>query len=113
MFITIFFENVRIWHVFLMRIYSIMLIIPKQEVKWLKHLKSQSEHDDTMVTVSISAEFNRLLIESAQVSGRSKRVEAEMRLKDHLGRFELYLTQELTKERGEKKLENSRYKYRK
>lgn len=79
----------------------------------MKHSKSQPEHDDTMVTVSISAEFNRLLIESAQVSGRSKRIEAEMRLKDHLARFELYLTPELIKERGGNKQEQSRYQYRK
>lgn len=36
-----------------------------------------------------------------------------MKLKDHLARFELFLTPELTKERGEQKKGNSRYQYRK
>lgn len=98
---------------FLIKFYLIIQITPIKEVEWLKHSKSQPEHDDTMVTVSISAEFNRLFIESAQISGRSKRIEAEMRLKDHLARFELYLTPELIKKRGKEEEEYSRYQYRK
>ncbi|MFA0072142.1 TraY domain-containing protein [Vibrio cyclitrophicus] len=56
--------------------------------------KSRGESDSpdnnkiTHVTCGLSTEFNGLLDDSVAASGRSKKVEAEMRLKDHLARYE-------------------------
>lgn len=42
----------------------------------------------THVNVKLDAEFNELLTKSALKNERSKRKEAQARLKDHLNRFE-------------------------
>lgn len=46
----------------------------------------------THVTGELDEHFNGLLNKSAKASGRSKKVEAEMRLKDHLARYESVTT---------------------
>lgn len=79
--------------------------------------KSQPEAETTSVTVFIDAQSNRYLTQAARISGRSKRLEAEMRIMDHLARFELFLTDELLKERenfpSNTKLKKSLYRLRK
>ncbi len=44
-------------------------------------------HRTTSVTMGVDAPTNRLLTESAKRSKRTKRSEAELRLRDHLKRF--------------------------
>ncbi|WP_273818539.1 TraY domain-containing protein [Providencia rettgeri] len=44
----------------------------------------EKEHKSVTITVPISAETNRLLTKSAKRARRSKRVEAVLRLSEHL-----------------------------
>jgi hypothetical protein len=53
----------------------------------------------TTASVRLDPDSNGLLTESAQRSGRAKKIEAEMRLKDHLIRFELITAVGVTKPR--------------
>lgn len=53
-------------------------------------MKTNSNLSDsgTMVTVKISSTANNLLITSARKSKRSKKSESELRLEDHLRKFD-------------------------
>lgn len=53
-----------------------------------KKLSFDSDFFDTTVTCSIQSDSNKLLTLSAKRSKRSKKSEAELRLADHLKRFE-------------------------
>lgn len=75
----------------------------------MKDSSSQPEHGETLVTVVLSAESNGFLIEAAKVSGRSKKIEAQIRLADHLKRFEHYLTPDVLQQRVEDKRHISEY----
>ncbi|WP_394142877.1 TraY domain-containing protein [Vibrio chagasii] len=60
---------------------------------------SLSSDKKTHVTGVLDDHFNDLLNKSAKASGRSKKVEAEMRLKDHLARYESVTTVGVATER--------------
>ena len=51
-------------------------------------MTSKLDAKGTYVTVYLPPEFNELLDNAKESSGRSKKIEAEMRLKDHLKAFE-------------------------
>ncbi|MGI2002073.1 TraY domain-containing protein [Shewanella frigidimarina] len=49
--------------------------------------KDSSENNSVTCTIPLDGEVNQLITESAKLSGRSKKTEAAMRLKDHVLRF--------------------------